>query len=260
LDAWRAVVAGGVVVRDRRRRAPAVFDPLAVPDELLALAPEREPVIVLTAPWHERDTQELVGRLGAAVFAPPPDTAQDLVDKYGITAEQAGDGSRDLQWLRSGDESVHWYAAGNRLPTGIEAYAGREHNDLVLCKESVGAVIAGGSLADFGTGLALNEWLRGGVTRQQVVERLRPLLDLPVEVVCPAHGAPTGRAALERALSLRSNAWAANADPKVAQIDLSRKLTEAIWHMLTRNQPFAPTGAGFRLAARRLSMEIAPPE
>jgi transposase len=37
--------------------------------------------------------------------------------------------------------------------------------------------------------------------------------------------------------------------PKVAQIDLSRKLTEAIWHMLTRNQPFAPAGATSRLAA-----------
>ena len=37
--------------------------------------------------------------------------------------------------------------------------------------------------------------------------------------------------------------------PKVAQIDLSRKLTEAIWHMLTNNQPFAPAGAPFRLAA-----------
>lgn len=90
----------------------------------------------------------LVGRLGATVFAPPPDTAQDLIDKYGITAEQAGDGSPDLQWLRSGGENVHWYAAGNRLPTGIEAYAGREHNDLVRWKESVGAVIAGDSLAD----------------------------------------------------------------------------------------------------------------
>src|SRR5438445_393025 len=37
--------------------------------------------------------------------------------------------------------------------------------------------------------------------------------------------------------------------PKVAQIELSRKLTEAIWHMLTRNQPFAPAGAPFRLTA-----------
>jgi transposase len=36
---------------------------------------------------------------------------------------------------------------------------------------------------------------------------------------------------------------------KVAQIDLSRRLAEAIWHMLTRNQPFAPAGAVFRLAA-----------
>jgi hypothetical protein len=54
-----------------------LFDPLAVPDALLALAREREPVIVLTAPWHERDAQALVERLDAAVFAPPPDTAQN---------------------------------------------------------------------------------------------------------------------------------------------------------------------------------------
>jgi transposase len=33
--------------------------------------------------------------------------------------------------------------------------------------------------------------------------------------------------------------------PKVAQIDLARTITEAIWHMLTRNQPFAPAGAPF---------------
>jgi hypothetical protein len=177
-----------------------LFDPLAVPDELLALA--REPVIVLTAPWHERDTRDLVGRLGAAVCAPPPDTAQNLIDKYGITAEQAGVGSPDLQWLRIGGANVDWYGAGSRLPIGIEAYAGREHNDLVLWNASVGAVIAGDTLADFGAGLALNGWLRGGVGRRQVVEGLRPLLDLPVAVVCPAHGAPTDRAALERALSL----------------------------------------------------------
>ena len=44
--------------------------------------------------------------------------------------------------------------------------------------------------------------------------------------------------------------------PKVAQIDLSRKLIEAIWHMLTRNQPFSPAGAPIRLAAWRLSMEL----
>ncbi|MGZ6590148.1 MAG: IS110 family RNA-guided transposase [Solirubrobacteraceae bacterium] len=39
---------------------------------------------------------------------------------------------------------------------------------------------------------------------------------------------------------------------KVAQIELARKLTEAIWYMLTRNQPFTPftpAGAVYRLTA-----------
>jgi transposase len=39
---------------------------------------------------------------------------------------------------------------------------------------------------------------------------------------------------------------------KVAQIDIARRLTEAVWHMLTTNKPFSPTAAGgaaLRLAA-----------
>jgi len=39
---------------------------------------------------------------------------------------------------------------------------------------------------------------------------------------------------------------------KVAQIDIARRLTEAVWHMLTANKPFSPTAAGgaaLRLAA-----------
>ncbi len=36
---------------------------------------------------------------------------------------------------------------------------------------------------------------------------------------------------------------------KVAQIDLARRLAEAIWHMLSRNQPFAPAGAAKPVAA-----------
>jgi transposase len=37
--------------------------------------------------------------------------------------------------------------------------------------------------------------------------------------------------------------------PKIAQIDIARRLAHAIWHMLSRNQKFAPRGAAFRLAA-----------
>jgi transposase len=37
--------------------------------------------------------------------------------------------------------------------------------------------------------------------------------------------------------------------PRVAQVDIARRLSEAIWHMLSRNQPFAPAGASTCLAA-----------
>jgi len=179
-----------------------LFDPQSVPNEILELAADREPVIVLTVPWHERDTRSLVERLDAPVFTPPPDTADDLVQKFGVTPEQAAGGSPDLAWLKAGDVGeAHWYAAGDRLPIGIEAFPGRERNDVVLWIESRRAVVAGDALVDFGDGFEINKRLRGGVTREQVVERLRPLLDLPVDLVLPAHGEPTNSATLERALS-----------------------------------------------------------
>lgn len=36
---------------------------------------------------------------------------------------------------------------------------------------------------------------------------------------------------------------------KVARVEIARKLAEAIWHMLSKNQPFAPAGATSSLAA-----------
>ena len=69
-----------------------LFDPLGVPGEIEELAAERETAIVLTAPWHERDAESLVARLGVPVYTPLPDSAQFLMDTYGLTAEQAGTG------------------------------------------------------------------------------------------------------------------------------------------------------------------------
>jgi glyoxylase-like metal-dependent hydrolase (beta-lactamase superfamily II) len=180
-----------------------LFDPLDPPSELVELAADRETAIALTCPWHERDTRSLVERLGAPVFAPPPDTQEDLMRAYGITAEQAAGGSPDLAWLRAGEVGEgHFYSAGDRLPVGVEAFPGQKHNDFVLWIEHSRAVIAGDTLVDFGQGLWINpRWLSKSVTREQVVEGLRPLLELPVELVLPTHGAPTDRAALEHALS-----------------------------------------------------------
>jgi glyoxylase-like metal-dependent hydrolase (beta-lactamase superfamily II) len=181
------------------------FDPLAVPEALLGLAGERETAVVLTAPWHERDARNLVERFGAPVFTPPPDTPADLMRKYRLSAGEIPEGwhSPDLDWLLvDGRGEAHVYGAGDRLPGGVEAFPGRAHNDLVLWIESVGAIVAGDALADFGRGFEVpQEVLQHGVTREQVVRDLRTPLELPVEFVLPAHGEPTNRAALERALS-----------------------------------------------------------
>jgi glyoxylase-like metal-dependent hydrolase (beta-lactamase superfamily II) len=154
-----------------------LFDPLALPAELEELAGSRETAVVITNAWHERDARELAERLGAQVFVPPPD----------------GPGRLEGQP----------YAAGDRLPGGIEARPGSEPPfDHMLWLESRRAIIIGDSLVDNGTGLTLfDRWIPEGQTREQVLERLRPLLELPVEIVLPTHGAPTDRAALERALT-----------------------------------------------------------
>jgi glyoxylase-like metal-dependent hydrolase (beta-lactamase superfamily II) len=180
-----------------------LFDPLAVPSEIEERAAGRETAIVLTSPWHERDAQSLVERLGVPVYTPLPDTAEDLMRMYGITAEQAGDGSPDLIWLlRENKGEARPYSAGDRLPVGVEAFPGQKPNDMVLWVESHRAVVAGDTLADFGEGPQINpRWLTADVTREQVVDGLRPLLALPVEQLLGAHGGPYDRAALDRALS-----------------------------------------------------------
>ena len=155
-----------------------LIDPLAPPSEIDELAAGRETAIVLTCLWHARDAQSLAEWLGAALYAPPPD---------------------------EGDPSPvegQVYRAGDRLPGGVEALPGMEPNDLVLWIEGRRALVAGDTLIDRGQGLEVpSDWASEGVTPEQILEALRPLLDLPVEVVLPTHGQPTDRAALQRALS-----------------------------------------------------------
>lgn len=182
-EAARGVVSSYAVDDDERL---LLFDPLAVPREIEELAVARESVVVLACPWHERDTRSLVERLGAPVVTPRPDA-----------------GSPDVAWLLGADKSeAHLYSAGDRVPVGVKTFPGRLHNDLVLWIASRRAVIAGDTLVDFGQGLEIPvEWLPQGVAPEQVAEGLRPLLQLPVDVVLATHGGPTDRAALERALA-----------------------------------------------------------
>jgi glyoxylase-like metal-dependent hydrolase (beta-lactamase superfamily II) len=168
----------GLVVRDRRRPGLLLFDPLAPPGLVDELAAERETAIVLTCPWHRRDAQSLAERFGAPLFVPPPDEG----DPNPVEGQV--------------------FRAGDRLPVGVEAFPGMEPNDLVLWVDSRRALVVGDTLIDRGNGLEFPaDWANTGVPPEQILEALRPLLELPVELVLPTHGAPTDRAALERALS-----------------------------------------------------------
>jgi hypothetical protein len=170
-----------------------LFDPLLVPDELH----ERATAVVLTAPYHERDAR----RLGLPVHTPPADTWQDWVKKFGVDPDHVRDmESEDLAWLRAGGGEGHFRAPG-AWPFGICAYAGREDNDLILWLPSIRTIVTGDTLSDFGHGLDVQLGGRKHVTRADVVRQLGLLLDLPVELVLPAHGEPADRAGLERALS-----------------------------------------------------------
>jgi hypothetical protein len=148
-----------------------LFDPVAVPAELL----ERATTVVLTCPWHRRDAPSL----GLPIYVPPPDPP----DPDPVRGEV--------------------FQAGDTLPFGVRAFEGFEPNDLVLYVESRRAVVVGDTLIDRGDGLVVHpDWPVEAVTADDVVRRLRPLLELPVDVVLPTHAEPADRAALERALSL----------------------------------------------------------
>ena len=64
-----------------------------------------------------------------------------------------------------------------------------EPNDLVLWIDSRRALVAGDTLIDRGEGLEFPaDWANKDVRTEQILEALRPLLELPVELVLPTHG------------------------------------------------------------------------
>jgi glyoxylase-like metal-dependent hydrolase (beta-lactamase superfamily II) len=155
-----------------------LIDPTDPPQPVEDVAANREVVVVLTCPWHARDAHKLVERFDASVFSPPRDSPGD--DPLGAQV----------------------FTAGDRLPVGVDAFPGMEPNDLVLWVESRQALIAGDTLIDRGQGFEFpSDWANNGVPPDEILETLRPLLELPVALVLPTHGAPTDRAALVRALA-----------------------------------------------------------
>ena len=147
-----------------------LFDPVDVPAELR----ERAVAVVLTCPWHRRDASQL----GLPIHVPPPDAP----DPDPVRGQVSAAATRAVRHPR-----IRRLRAERPRPLRREPSCGRRrrHAD------------RSGRWAPGASGVA-----RRGCTREDVIQRLRPLLDLPVDVVLPMHAEPADRAALERALSV----------------------------------------------------------
>lgn len=89
-------------------------------------------------------------------------------------------------------------------PAGVTSFPAQRGDEVALWLEDPRAVVFGDAvLGDQQGGLRLSPWFRDDEGRERTRAALRPLLDLPVELVLPAHGnvvLDDGRAALARAL------------------------------------------------------------
>ena len=116
---------------------------------------------------------------------------------------------------RSRDEVVRRFDAGTSrakaaLPEGVETVTIRRAGETMVWLPGPRALIPGDRLlGDEAGGLRMCPpgwlgYLEPGLSYDELREALRPLLDLPVEMVLVSHGEPVlrdGRAAIERALS-----------------------------------------------------------
>ena len=115
---------------------------------------------------------------------------------------------------RSRDEIVERYGASTSrarrtLPAGVETLPIRRAGEVMVWLPKRGALVPGDRILGAGDGglrLCPESWLRylpSGMTLPELRDALRPLLELPIEMVLVSHGEPVledGRAALARAL------------------------------------------------------------
>ncbi len=158
-----------------------LFDPLVSAAEVEELAERRPVAIVLTCHWHVRSCGDLVQRTGATVHAP----AAAVGELGGVQALP--------------------YELGEDLPGDVEPQVGGYDNEATLWLREHAALVSGDVLLGGQRGFHVqpDSWLEEGMTHDELRERLRPLLELPVEILLPTHGEPileNAHATLERAI------------------------------------------------------------
>jgi len=158
-----------------------LFDPLAPPPEIFGLADARPVAVILTCHWHQRSSEALVKRLAATVYTP-----EAKVDDVRAAAQP--------------------YRHGDKLPGGVQAFVGGYPDEATLWIPACGGLVIGDVFLGGGQGFRVqpDSWLADGLTHDGLRERLRPLLDLQIELLLPTHGDPVvedAKGVLERALA-----------------------------------------------------------
>ena len=175
---WKQEVASLAVDTD---------DGLVLIDPLLGDEPTPEPQhVLISVHWHVRSTADIAERWpGVRVWAT----------------------HRKGKPLRGHAEVTDVFAPGDTLAGGIEARPTAREAEVCFWLPDQRALVFGDVIlgAKDGVGLRLcpKSWLEGK-THDALVDSLRPLLDLPVELVLVAHGEPVlegGHEALREALS-----------------------------------------------------------
>jgi glyoxylase-like metal-dependent hydrolase (beta-lactamase superfamily II) len=106
---------------------------------------------------------------------------------------------------RNRDDVARRYGArlGGEL-AGVSSFSAERGDEVVYWLEAPRALVVGDALlGDQAGGLRLTPWAKDAAGLERTRQALLKLLDLPVEVVLPAHGDPVladGREALARAL------------------------------------------------------------
>ena len=155
------------------------FDPLLdahileVLDDTIA---GRDVAVLLTYNGHERSSGLLVERFGATVCAPAVSRAP-----LGVRSKP--------------------FAVGDALPAGVEATTAYYPNEATFWVAAAQALVAGDVLladAERGVRIPPDSWLAPGLSRAELQRGLSPLLELPVETILLAHGAPVTNGARRR--------------------------------------------------------------
>jgi hypothetical protein len=169
-----------------KRGSPADWGP-----EVGCVAYEAEDALLLVDPlvpddgWSALDA--LVDRHGrpVALFVTLPfhrRTREAVTERYGVT-EALPSGVETIE-IDGAGETIVWLPGPRALVPG-DRILGDDAGGLRLCPQSwLG-------------------YLQNGLTRAQLAEELRPLLDLPIELVLVSHGEPVlegGRDELARAI------------------------------------------------------------